>query len=78
MKWGPTESPPPRQAGLPDQFRQFWFAGNHSDIGGSYDETESRLSDIALQWMLEQAVGIPQGLRVDGMPPVADPGTLSR
>ncbi len=45
VKWGPTESPPPRQAGLPDQFRQFWFAGNHSDIGGSYDETESRLSD---------------------------------
>lgn len=24
-------------------FQQFWFAGNHSDIGGSYPETESHL-----------------------------------
>lgn len=31
---------------------QLWFAGNHSDIGGSYFEDESRLSDIALQWMV--------------------------
>lgn len=31
---------------------QVWFAGNHSDIGGSYPEDESRLSDIALDWML--------------------------
>jgi uncharacterized protein (DUF2235 family) len=30
---------------------QLWFAGCHSDIGGSYEEDESRLSDIALQWM---------------------------
>ena len=73
VKWGPTEVAPPRSPGAPDQFRQFWFAGNHSDIGGSYDETESRLSDIALKWMLEQAVGVPDGLKVDGMPAVADP-----
>ena len=33
---------------------QTWFAGNHSDIGGSYPESESRLSDIALTWMIEQ------------------------
>jgi uncharacterized protein (DUF2235 family) len=33
---------------------QMWFAGNHSDIGGSYPETESRLSDISLQWMIEE------------------------
>jgi hypothetical protein len=31
-----------------------WFAGHHSDIGGSYPETESRLSDISLQWMVEE------------------------
>lgn len=73
VKWGPTEVVPPRAPGSPDQIRQFWFAGNHSDIGGSYDETESRLSDIALKWMLEQAVGVPGGLKVDGMPTVADP-----
>ncbi len=34
---------------------QLWFAGNHSDIGGSYAEDESRLSDIALKWMLDEA-----------------------
>jgi hypothetical protein len=36
-------------------FEQVWFAGNHSDIGGSYAEDESRLSDIALQWMADAA-----------------------
>jgi len=72
VKWGTTEASPPRPAGVPGQFRQVWFAGNHSDIGGSYEETESRLSDIALKWMLEQAVSIPDGLKVDGMPAVAD------
>ncbi len=29
------------------------FAGNHADIGGSYPENESRLSDIALGWMVD-------------------------
>jgi uncharacterized protein (DUF2235 family) len=37
----------------PEQFDQIWFAGNHADVGGSYPENESRLSDIALQWMVE-------------------------
>ncbi|MBU1213187.1 MAG: DUF2235 domain-containing protein [Alphaproteobacteria bacterium] len=36
--------------------KQVWFAGNHSDIGGSYPEEESRLSDIALQWMVDELV----------------------
>jgi uncharacterized protein (DUF2235 family) len=35
------------------RFRQVWFAGNHADIGGSYPENESRLSDITLQWMVD-------------------------
>lgn len=38
---------------------QVWFAGNHSDIGGSYPEAESRLSDIALAWMLKELAAIP-------------------
>jgi hypothetical protein len=42
----------------PEWFVQQWFAGNHSDIGGSYHENESRLSDISLKWMLEAAVGV--------------------
>lgn len=48
-----------------DWLVQVWFAGNHSDIGGSYAETESRLSDIALEWMVDQATGIPDPLIID-------------
>lgn len=47
------------------RFRQIWFAGNHSDIGGSYPEDESRLSDIPLQWMVEQATSLPHPITVD-------------
>jgi uncharacterized protein (DUF2235 family) len=55
----------------PDQhgnlwFEQVWFAGNHSDIGGSYPENESRLSDSTLQWMSECASAVPHGLQFDG------------
>ncbi|MGF9763256.1 DUF2235 domain-containing protein [Microvirga sp. 0TCS3.31] len=48
------------------RFEQVWFAGNHSDVGGSYPENESRLSDIALKWMVEAAQAVPHGIRIDG------------
>lgn len=51
--------------GEPEWLRQVWFAGNHSDVGGSYPEDESRLSDISLQWMVEQALELPDPLLVD-------------
>jgi hypothetical protein len=51
--------------GEPPWLRQYWFAGNHSDIGGSYPENESRLSDIALKWMVEQALEVPDAIHVD-------------
>jgi len=35
--------------------KQVWFAGVHSDVGGSYPEPESGLSKITLQWMLREA-----------------------
>lgn len=63
VPWGPTRHGAAETAGIPT-FRQFFFAGNHSDIGGSYAEVESRLSDIALAWMLEEAVCVPNGLKV--------------
>jgi uncharacterized protein (DUF2235 family) len=51
-------------AQLPGQtLKQVWFAGVHSDIGGSYLEAESGLSQIALEWMLCEAVSL--GLLVD-------------
>ncbi len=40
-----------------------WFAGVHSDVGGSYPEPESQLSKIALRWMLCEAERA--GLAVD-------------
>jgi hypothetical protein len=63
VPWGPTAHGPSETAGHVT-FKQFFFAGNHSDIGGSYAEVESRLSDIALAWMIEEAVTIPHGLKV--------------
>jgi uncharacterized protein (DUF2235 family) len=36
---------------------QAWFAGVHSDVGGSYLQPDSGLSDITLRWMLKE-VGI--------------------
>lgn len=38
----------------PAWLKQVWFAGCHSDVGGSYPESESRLSDIALDWMVTE------------------------
>lgn len=35
--------------------KQVWFAGVHSDVGGSYDEAESGLANITLKWMLQEA-----------------------
>jgi uncharacterized protein (DUF2235 family) len=43
--------------------KQVWFAGVHSDVGGSYPSAEAGLSQIALQWMLCEAVQF--GLMVD-------------
>jgi uncharacterized protein (DUF2235 family) len=36
-------------------FKQVWFAGVHSDVGGSYPPGQSGLSQIALEWMLVEA-----------------------
>jgi uncharacterized protein (DUF2235 family) len=52
------------EAGAPEQdIKEVWFAGVHSDVGGSYPESESQLSQIALEWMLAEAESA--GLSVD-------------
>ncbi len=38
---------------------QVWFAGVHSDIGGSYTQPESVLSNITLRWMLSEVGLLP-------------------
>ena len=40
-----------------------WFAGVHSDVGGSYPEAESGLAQLALRWMV--CHGRAAGLLVD-------------
>ncbi|MGD9727964.1 MAG: DUF2235 domain-containing protein [Nitrospiraceae bacterium] len=41
--------------------KQVWFAGVHSDVGGSYQQ--HGLSDCSLKWMVEEAMA--KGLRCD-------------
>lgn len=65
VPWYSTKDTSRDQFGL-QWFEQVWFAGNHSDIGGSYPENEARLSDIALNWMLKWASVVPNGLKYDG------------
>ncbi len=36
-------------------FKEVWFAGVHSDVGGGYPEVESGLAKIPLEWMMVQA-----------------------
>lgn len=63
--WGSTKDHPQRIEGELERLEQYWFAGNHSDIGGSYPEDESRLSDIALYWMVEEARSVLHPILVD-------------
>jgi uncharacterized protein (DUF2235 family) len=73
VEWGSSKnSGPPRPDSYPDWLDQIWFAGVHSDVGGSYAENESRLSDIALEWMIRAAETLPDektpngnGIKVD-------------
>jgi len=49
---------------VPDQdVKQVWFAGDHCDVGGSWPDAESGLSQIALSWMVREAEA--SGLLVD-------------
>jgi uncharacterized protein (DUF2235 family) len=36
-------------------YKQVWFAGVHSDIGGGYLEEQSGLAKVTLQWMIAEA-----------------------
>jgi len=40
---------------ITQDFKQVWFAGVHSDIGGGYAPDKCGLSQIALEWMLVEA-----------------------
>lgn len=54
VEWGMASEPNECDEQGRKRLEQVWFAGCHSDVGGSYLEAESRLSDIALQWMADE------------------------
>lgn len=65
--------------------QELWFAGVHSDVGGSYPESESQLSKLALRWMVCEAK--IAGLAIDpqresdilgGRPPYVAPDPLTK
>ncbi|HYF32094.1 MAG TPA: DUF2235 domain-containing protein [Chitinophagaceae bacterium] len=39
----------------PQDIKQVWFAGVHSDVGGGYPEEESGLAKFPLKWMVDEA-----------------------
>jgi uncharacterized protein (DUF2235 family) len=52
----------PRE-GPPQNIKQVWFSGVHSDVGGGYPEAESGAAKYPLQWMVDEAVA--QGLKIN-------------
>lgn len=65
VEWGNSKLNADKQGDKRGSFRQRWFAGNHSDIGGSYPEEESRLSVISLRWMIDEATAGPHPILLD-------------
>jgi uncharacterized protein (DUF2235 family)/membrane protease YdiL (CAAX protease family) len=55
--------PRPEDPLEPQDIRQVWFAGVHSDVGGGYPEVQSGLSKYPLLWMAGEAAAA--GLRID-------------
>jgi len=48
-----TKNDPP-----PQDVKQVWFAGTHTDVAGSVDEAEAGLSKLTLQWMRQELDGL--------------------
>jgi uncharacterized protein (DUF2235 family) len=40
---------------VPQDIKQVWFSGVHSDVGGGYPETESGAAKFPLRWMINEA-----------------------
>ncbi|MEQ3624739.1 MAG: DUF2235 domain-containing protein [Celeribacter sp.] len=65
VKWAMAAEANKAEGRDPPWLKQVWFAGCHSDVGGSYPEPESRLSDIALGWMLEELKACMPGVQIN-------------
>ncbi|MBP1851137.1 DUF2235 domain-containing protein [Rhizobium halophytocola] len=64
VPWGSAAEAAKASGRSPEWLKQVWFAGCHSDIGGSYPEPESRLSDISLQWMIDELRECVPGIQI--------------
>lgn len=46
----------------PIDFKEFWFAGNHCDVGGGFEYEHDRqqhlLSDTLLAWMVDEIIAL--------------------
>jgi len=65
VKWHSVHDEFLAECGDIEPLVQLWFPGNHSDIGGSYPENESRLSDNALEWMVGELKSIPNPILIN-------------
>jgi uncharacterized protein (DUF2235 family) len=67
--WGPAlrpeEAPDLQKNGAEQDILQAWFAGVHSDVGGSYAQREGALANAALEWMLQEAIAAGVQLHPD-------------
>lgn len=54
--------------------QQVWFAGSHADVGGGY--THTGLSDIALQWMIDEAHQLGLAVNPKRLLPMPQPDPL--
>ncbi len=61
--------------GGPKDIKQVWFPGVHCDVGGGYAESESGLSKIALDWMLQEAKAAELGVLADKEKEILGGGT---
>jgi uncharacterized protein (DUF2235 family) len=70
----------------PRDLLQVWFPGVHCDVGGGYAESESGLSKLALEWMLDEAElhgrllvdPVKQRAVLGGVPPYMPPDPNAR
>jgi uncharacterized protein (DUF2235 family) len=49
-----------KRAAVPSAVEQVWFAGVHSDVGGTFDD-DPRLATIALKWVVDGALEARDG-----------------
>jgi uncharacterized protein (DUF2235 family) len=47
-----TGCPLPTEAQRNKDVHEVWFTGDHSDVGGGYEDAESGLAKISLKWMI--------------------------